>query len=143
MFIRKPEKIFAGQRIFYALIAALSVLFLASTLFATGAPEEEEDTYDKYVASVPQGCEPVPRECFEQAVAGKTFAMYDWAAWWPEELYEGFSQEFGIEIVRDNYPDLDTALAKFRLNPDTPYDTNFALIFYTVDGRLNIILGRI
>ncbi|MBN2322167.1 MAG: extracellular solute-binding protein [Spirochaetes bacterium] len=122
MFIRKPGKTFTGKRVCYALITVLSVLFLASTLFATGAPEKEEDMYDKYAASVPQGCEPVPRECFEQAVAGKTFAMYDWAAWWPEELYEGFSKEFGIEIVRDNYPDLDTALAKFRLNPDTPYD---------------------
>lgn len=122
MFIRKSEKFFGGKRVRYILIVGISILFLASTLFAVSSPEKEDEMYEKYVANVPQGCEPVPRECFEQAVAGETFAMYDWAAWWPEELYEGFSQEFGIEIVRDNYPDLDTALAKFRLNPDTPYD---------------------
>ena len=99
------------------------LLMLACVLTAMLVPAEAKaKTYEAYVASIPKGCEPVPRECFEKAVAGKTFAMYDWAAWWPEDLYKGFEEEFGIKIVRDNYPDLDEALAKFRLNPKTAYD---------------------
>ncbi len=111
------------------LIVLLAVVLMGSPVFAAGKVE----TYEEYVASVPKGSEPVPRECFEQAVKGKTFAMYDWAAWWPEELYKGFEEEFGIKIVRDNYPDLDEALAKFRLNPKTPYDywlTNPKSVWY-------------
>ncbi|MEJ2364158.1 MAG: hypothetical protein P8017_05665 [Deltaproteobacteria bacterium] len=59
--------------------------------------------------------------------------MYDWAAWWPEQIYKNFEKEFGIKIVRDNYPNLDEALAKFRLNPKTPYDfwlTNPKSVWY-------------
>jgi spermidine/putrescine transport system substrate-binding protein len=122
MFIREENNFFKGKWMICTLIVGLLILFPALTVLAESSSEEEEGMYEKYVATVPQGCEPVPRECFEQAVAGETFAMYDWAAWWPEELYQGFSETFGIEIVRDNYPDLDTALAKFRLNPKTPYD---------------------
>lgn len=106
-----------------------AVVIAASPCFAAG----QLKTYEEYVASIPKGCEPVPRECFEQAVKGKTFAMYDWAAWWPEELYKGFENLFGIKIVRDNYPDIDEALAKFRLNPKTPYDywlTNPKSLYY-------------
>lgn len=91
---------------------------MASPAFAQGRAK----TYAQYVASIPEGCKPVPRKCFEEAVAGKTLTMYDWAAWWPEEIYKNFEKEFGIKIVRDNYPNLDEALAKFRLNPKTPYD---------------------
>ena len=60
--------LFAGviALIFAAVIAA-------SPSFAAGKLK----TYEEYVASIPKGCEPVPRECFEQAVKGKTFAMYD------------------------------------------------------------------
>lgn len=100
------------------LILIFAFVIAASPCLAAG----QLKTYEEYVASIPKGCEPVPRECFEQAVKGKTFAMYDWAAWWPEELYKGFENLFGIKIVRDNYPDIDEALAKFRLNPKTPYD---------------------
>jgi len=111
------------------LIVLLAFALTGSSVFAGGKVK----TYDQYVASIPKGCEPVPRECFEQAVEGKTFAMYDWAAWWPEELYKGFEKEFGIKIVRDNYPNLDEALAKFRLNPKTAYDywlTNPKSVWY-------------
>ncbi len=103
--------------------------FAGNSAFASGNVK----TYEQYVASIPEGCQPVPRDCFEKAVAGKTFAMYDWAAWWPEKLYKGFEEEFGIKIVRDNYPNLDEALAKFRLNPKTPYDfwlTNPKSVWY-------------
>lgn len=107
----------------------LAVFVAAAPSFAAGKLK----TYDAYVASIPKGCKPVPQECFEQAVKGKSFAMYDWAAWWPEELYKGFEDLFGIKIVRDNYPDIDEALAKFRLNPKTPYDywlTNPKSLYY-------------
>lgn len=107
-----------GRVFVSGLILILAVSLMASSAFAAG----KFKTYAEYVASIPKGSEPVPRECFEQAIAGKTFAMYDWAAWWPEELYKNFEEDFGIKIVRDNYPDLDEALAKFRLNPKTPYD---------------------
>jgi len=103
-------------------VTIIGLIFLLIVAFLPDFAIGKYNTYEEYVASLPTGCEPVPRECFEQAVAGRTFAMYDWAAWWPEELYKGFEQEFGIKIIRDNYPDLDTALAKFRLNPNTPYD---------------------
>ena len=78
------------------LIFALAVSFMGSGLVGSA----QAKTYKQYVASLPDGCQPVPRECFEQAVAGKTFAMYDWAAWWPEKLYKGFEKEFGIKITK-------------------------------------------
>ncbi|MBW1979790.1 MAG: extracellular solute-binding protein [Deltaproteobacteria bacterium] len=114
--VRKKGSAF---RIFVTgIILVVGCALVAAPSFAKG----KYRTYKEYVASLPKGCEPVPQECFEKAVAGKTFAMYDWAAWWPEELYKDFEKEFGIKIVRDNYPNLDEALAKFRLNPKTAYD---------------------
>ncbi len=118
MFIYSENKKI-GCRVFVSgLILLFAVSLMGSPVFAAGKLK----TYQEYVASLPSGSEPVPRDCFEQAVAGKTFAMYDWAAWWPEELYKNFEEDFGIKIIRDNYPDLDEALAKFRLNRKTPYD---------------------
>ena len=75
MFFRKSGLSFKDKRVRYILVVGISILFLASTLFAAGTEEEKEGMYEKYVAGVPEGCEPVPRECFEQAVAGETFAM--------------------------------------------------------------------
>ena len=108
----------------YRLLIAAVVLLLAWALTGSHALAAGK-TYEAYKASLPKGCEPVPRDCFEQAVAGKTFAMYDWAAWWPEDLYQGFEEEFGIKIVRDNYPGYDDALAKFKLDPKASYDYFF------------------
>jgi spermidine/putrescine transport system substrate-binding protein len=121
---RTAWSFFAG-----AISLILALVLAAAPCLAAGKLKN----YDEYVASIPEGCQPVPRECFEQAVKGKSFAMYDWAAWWPEELYKGFENMFGIKIVRDNYPDIDEALAKFRLNPNTPYDywlTNPKSLYY-------------
>ena len=115
MFIEKNKKMA------YKFVVSVLIL-LFTVVFLTGCAVGSYKTYEEYVASMPQGCQPVPRECFEQAVAGGTFNMYDWAAWWPEELYNNFEKEFGIKIVRDNYPDHDTALTKFRLNPNVAYD---------------------
>lgn len=118
MFSQVKRKCAAYRAFMIVMVVIGSCVLMAGSANA----KAKVNTYEEYVASIPQGCEPVPKECFEQAVAGKPFAMYDWAAWWPEELYKGFEEEFGIKIVRDNYPDLDEALAKFRLNPKTAYD---------------------
>ncbi len=59
---------------------------------------------------------------------GNKLHIYDWAEWWPEEIYEDFSKEFGIKIIRDNYASVTEVVAKFKLDPETPYDviTGFA-----------------
>jgi len=89
------------------------------------APEEEAappDAYEEYVASLPEGCFPVPRECFEQAIEEGELYIYEWAEWWPEEIFEGFTEEFGIEVIRDNYASYGEVKTKFNLHPETPYD---------------------
>jgi len=78
--------------------------------------------YDEYVAGLPAGCLPVPRDAFEQAVEGGKLYIYDWAEWWPEEIFEGFSEEFGIEVIRDHFASTDEVKTKFNLYPDTPFD---------------------
>jgi len=65
----------------------------------------------------------VPKECMEQVrKEGNKLYMYDWAEWWPEEIYEGFSKEFGIQIVRDNYASAEEMVTKFKLHPEAKYD---------------------
>jgi len=89
------------------------------------APPEEvapPDAYEEYVAGLPAGCLPAPREAFEQAVEEGELYLYDWAEWWPEEIFEGFSEEFGIEIIRDHYASTDEVKAKFSLYPEAPFD---------------------
>ncbi|MCK4354424.1 MAG: spermidine/putrescine ABC transporter substrate-binding protein [Dehalococcoidia bacterium] len=85
-------------------------------------PVEEEGPYEAYVSSLPEGCFPVTKECFEQAKGEGQLNIYDWAEWWPEDIYEGFSEEFGIKIVRDNFADMTEVLAKFKLYPEVEYD---------------------
>jgi len=85
-------------------------------------PPPEEDAYEEYVASLPEGCLPVPRDCFEQAMEEGQLNIYDWAEWWPEEMYTNFDKEFGFKMVRDNYADYDEITAKFKLNPNVSYD---------------------
>lgn len=106
-------------------VVAIFALFSFSVLFAAGTKEvvpEEADRYEEYVASLPAGYEPVPRDCFEQAMEEGQFNIYDWAEWWPEEMYEGYSDEFGIKIVRDYYASYDELVTKYRLNPELGYD---------------------
>ncbi len=104
-------------------------LLLALSLIATGCPapvDEDEveviDPYEEYVARLQEGEFPVPREAFEQAVEEGELVIYDWAGWWPEEIFEGFSEEFGIKIIRDHFASMDGVRAKFSLYPDAPYD---------------------
>jgi spermidine/putrescine transport system substrate-binding protein len=65
----------------------------------------------------------VPQSCMDQVrKEGSKLFIYDWAEWWPEELFENFSKEFGVKIVRDHYADTEEMVTKFKLNPKLPYD---------------------
>jgi len=116
--------------------ALVLLLLFASLPGCVPAAEEEIGSYERYVASLPEGCEPVPRECFEQAMEEGEFYKYCWGEWWPAELREGFAQEFGIKVTKDDYGDIDEMVTKFRLYPETAYD--FALPdtrgFYQLKG---------
>ena len=81
--------------IFIAVFSILG-LFLISNSFAG------VKTYEEYVTSLEKGYEPVPRECFEQAMKEGQLNIYDWAAWWDEDLYNDFSKIFGIKIMSRN-----------------------------------------
>jgi spermidine/putrescine transport system substrate-binding protein len=66
---------------------------------------------------------PAPADLLEQVKKeGSTLNIYDWAEWWPEEIFENFTKEFGVKIVRDHYADTEEMVTKLKLNPDTPYD---------------------
>lgn len=66
---------------------------------------------------------PVPQECLDQVEKeGRKLFIYDWAEWWPVEIFENFTKEFGVKIVRDHYADTEEMVTKFKLNPNTPYD---------------------
>ena len=66
---------------------------------------------------------PCPKDCMDQVKkeGGKLF-IYNWAEWWPEELFSNFSKEYNIDITFDYYADTMEMEAKFKLNPNTPYD---------------------
>jgi spermidine/putrescine transport system substrate-binding protein len=65
---------------------------------------------------------PVPQDCLMQSQKEGKLHIYDWAEWWPEEIYKNFEKKYGIEIVRDNFASDDEYMAKFKLNPNAPYD---------------------
>ena len=69
---------------------------------------------------------PVPQECMDQVrKEGNKLFVYNWAEYYPQELYKSFEKEFGIKIVEDYYADADEMATKFKLNPKTPYDLVF------------------
>jgi len=122
----------------FILMGSISVVLLVLFASLPGcAPAPKVDSYQEYVSRLPAGCEPVPRECFEQAQEEGELNIYDWAEWWPEEIYEGFSQEFGIKITRDNFSDYDEVVTKFKLMPEIPYD------FLYLDTRAVIQLNEL
>jgi len=155
----KVKNFLKGKRVVYSFMAgALVVLLLLAGLpaCAPAAEEEappveeegpvvEETAYDKYVASLSEGEYPVPQDCFDQAIEEGQVNVYDWAEWWPEEIYTNFEKEFGINIVRDNYASEPEVVAKFKLNPQTPYDavdclaarSSFQMIHLNVLQELN------
>ena len=66
---------------------------------------------------------PVPADCMEQVRSeSKKLHIYNWAEYYPKELYDKFEAEFGIKVVEDHYADANEMMQKFKLNPDTPYD---------------------
>jgi len=99
-----------------------AVLLLLFASLPGCAPAPEKVAYESYVASLPAGCEPVPPECFEQAVDEGKLYIYEWAEWWPDDIFDGFSEEFGIEVSRDYFASTEEVKTKFALYPETPYD---------------------
>jgi len=116
------------------LISALLIvcLVLGFSLPSCAPPAEEEvappeeDAYENYVASLPEGCFPVPRDCYEQAMQEGELIFYNWAEYWPEELFEGFAEEFGIKVTFDYFASNAEAVTKFKLAPEIDYTASFA-----------------
>ncbi|HKJ33534.1 MAG TPA: hypothetical protein VKA34_16985, partial [Balneolales bacterium] len=51
---------------------------------------------------------PVPKECLDQVKKeGSMLHIYDWAEWWPEDLFKNFTKEYGVKITRDHYADTE------------------------------------
>ena len=95
-----------------SLILLLAVSFILG-IFA-GPLSAAESKYKDY---------PVPKELMDQVrKEGSKLNVYNWAEWWPEELFNNFSKEFGIKVVFDYYADTEEMVAKFKLNPKAPYD---------------------
>lgn len=104
--MKKSKLLKGGLVLFFTF--AFSLLMLSSVFTALGSEYE--------IFSVPD-------ECMEQVrKEGNKLHIYDWAEWWPEEIYEGFSKEFGIEIIRDNFASIDEMVTKFKLYPEVKYD---------------------
>ena len=108
------------RRFSFLCIIVLFLFATAVSIPAAGPKEEEEIPVAKEKVDI---LELVKEE-------GNVLNIYDWAEWWPEEIYEGFSQEYGIKIVRDNFADMDELLTKFKLNPEAKYD------FVLPEGRV-------
>ncbi len=92
--------------ILVAMIAFIMLCGIAPPVFAS----------DKYLNYEPS------QAVIDQAKKIGKIHIYDWAEWWPEELYTGFEKKYGIKIVRDNYSSSDEMNAKFKLDPNLPYD---------------------
>ena len=134
---------------FMAGILALLLLFACLPACAPAAeeeapPVEEEGPYEAYVSSLPEGCFPVPQDCFEQAMDEGEFYKYCWGEWWPAELREGFAQEFGIKVTKDDYGDIDEMVTKFRLYTETAYDIGKSMVvsFLQANGFEVYDVGR-
>ena len=42
---------------------------------------------------------PVPKKCMEQVrKEGNELYVYNWSEWWPNELFQNFTKEFGVKI---------------------------------------------
>ena len=112
------------------LVSAIVLAALIAIPFAAGcaapspapAPAPVSTAYEEYVAGLPEGVFPVPQECFEQAIEEGELYVYDWVDWIPAVIYEGFEEEFGIRVTVDPLSSTDAQVAKFKLDPDTPYD---------------------
>ena len=98
----------------FSRMGAFFILFLAIALsLAWSAPAMAAEEFKDFA---------VPADCLAQAQKEGKLHIYDWAEWWPEEIYTDFEKEFGIQIVRDNFASDDEYVAKFKLDPKAPYD---------------------
>ena len=94
----------------FSLALLLCVVFLFSLVSNASAAGKYKDF-------------PVPKECMDQVrKEGSKLAIYDWAEWWPEELFKNFEKEFGVKVTRDHYADTEEMVTKIKLNPKAPYD---------------------
>lgn len=104
----------------------LVVILALALLFAFTGCQQADDPVDDPDDPVDNGQDlapDVPPDLMEQVrkESGELY-IYDWAEWWPEEIFENFSEEFGIRIVRDHFASTEEMVTKFRLNPDLEYD---------------------
>jgi spermidine/putrescine transport system substrate-binding protein len=101
----KREKLFKGS-----LVLIFCMVFMLGILSSAHAAGKYKDY-------------PVPKSCMDQVKkeGGKLY-IYDWAEWWPDELFENFSKEFGVKVIRDHYADTEEMVTKIKLNPNAPYD---------------------
>lgn len=101
------------------------LLFLAvSTAIFAGGEEE------------PPPAEEGPLDIMEAVrKEGSVLHIIDWAEWWPEEIYEGFSKEYGIKIVRDNFASVDDMVTKIKLDPNADYDITLPEIRGTIQMK--------
>jgi len=114
----------------YGFMAGALVVLLLVTGLPACAPAAEEEAppvagetaYEKYVSSLPEGCFPVPQDCFDQAIEEGQLNAWNWAEWFPESYYSDFEKEFGIKVVFDSFADYEEMTAKFKLNPNVAYD---------------------
>jgi spermidine/putrescine transport system substrate-binding protein len=102
--MRKKNTVIYSLALFFCLFFSLGILSNALA----------ETKYKDY---------PVPKEVMDQVrKEGSKLNVYNWAEWWPEELFNNFSKEFGIKVVFDYYADTEEMVAKFKLYPTAPYD---------------------
>ena len=102
--MQKRNFVMCSLALFFCLVFSLSIL---SNALAAGK-------YKNY---------PVPKECMDQVrKEGSQLNIYDWAEWWPEELFKNFSKEFGVKVVRDHFADTEEMVTKIKLNPKVAYD---------------------
>ncbi len=97
--------------LFNTTIVLFILLFFSMGIFADASAAGKYKDY------------PVPQSCMDEVrKEGSKLYIYDWAEWWPDALFENFSKEFGIKVVRDHYADTEEMVTKLKLNPNTPYD---------------------
>ena len=102
--MKKNQMVIGSLALFICLLFSLGIL--SNALAA--------DKYKNY---------PVPKECMDQVrKEGSQLNIYDWAEWWPEELFKNFEKEFGVKVKRDHYADTEEMVTKIKLNPKASYD---------------------
>lgn len=97
--------------IFNTAIVLFILLFFSIGIFSEASAAGKYKDY-----AVPQSCMNEVRK------EGNKLYIYDWAEWWPDALFENFTKEFGVKVVRDHYADTEEMVTKLKLNPNTPYD---------------------